>query len=482
MIYKTGIETTIIPSEKLETTMKSQSIPVYVGFAPVHQLADYTNAVNKPILLENFDDAVKKVGYTDDWSYTLCEAIDAHFKSGEEIVSPIIVINALDPTTQTQTGGNQTVTFTSGVGILANAKHIIHKTISIDSLTLGEDFTATYSPDGDTITITGEGLTGEKEVEYSTINTSNMNKTLIIGSDDKQGHKKGLEALDYVYDDLNIVPSIILCTGYSHEPDVREAMLKHLDGFADEYRTYMYTDIPADSTTNTPAKAISWKTTNGYTDYRETVNFPMGKKGNKIYHLSTLRAIESQKLDIVNEVPSVPPSNKPLSIDSMVLKDGTPIRIEFNDAKLLESEGIATMVKKEGTIRTWGGTTAAFNFRIQDTLDRMKQDETTVRSVRTITNAFARRYFDDLHSALTPGKALIIINSFQTYLDGLQQSQKILYGKITFKPEKNTVDKLIKGQFYFDIRVTAGLYIRYINAMVQWTPEGLYTFFGGETT
>ena len=41
------------------------TIPVYIGRAPVHQLADYAGKTNAPLLLNSFNDAVKQIGYTD---------------------------------------------------------------------------------------------------------------------------------------------------------------------------------------------------------------------------------------------------------------------------------------------------------------------------------------------------------------------------------------------------------------------------------
>ena len=57
------------------------TIPVYVGRAPVHQLADYAGRKDVPLLINSYNDAIQQIGYSDDWeNYELSEAVYAHFK------------------------------------------------------------------------------------------------------------------------------------------------------------------------------------------------------------------------------------------------------------------------------------------------------------------------------------------------------------------------------------------------------------------
>lgn len=74
------------------------TLPVYIGTAPVDTLTDSSGAINTPILVNGYDDAKAKIGYSDNWEkYTLCEAVYAHFKNNIDSIGPIIVINVLDP-------------------------------------------------------------------------------------------------------------------------------------------------------------------------------------------------------------------------------------------------------------------------------------------------------------------------------------------------------------------------------------------------
>lgn len=482
MSLETGIRTELISSEVIASKISSQTTPMYVGFAPVHHLVDYANVVNKPILVYSFDDALFKIGYTDDWSYTLSEPIYAHFRNKDTIISPIILLNVLDPDTMASEETTKTVKFENSVGIIEDAKHIINKTIKIDSLKNNEDFIVDYSLDGNKITITdlSSTLEGDEEVRYKTIKTEMMTKDVIIGSTDALGNRKGLEAVRYAYTDLIKVPSLLLCPGYSKEPTVRQAMLKQITPFADHFRIFMYTDIPTDSSVNTYKKAITWKYTNNYTSSLEKPQYPKAINGDKIFHISVLRAVEDQILTTQNQIPVKPASNRPIPAQMTVLDDGTPVRIEYNDALELDNNGIGTATYFEGSLRTWGVNTGLYDPKKADKIDAREQEETTVRSVQAITNEFIRMNFDKLHERLTPGAAQNITTQFQSRLDSLRQSDLILYGKIIFNEDKNTLDTLQKGQFYFDIQVTSGKVIKLIDATIQWTPKGFVTFFGGE--
>ena len=55
-------------------------VPFVVGTAPVHS-AESPAALFTPVLCTDWEDAVKKLGYSDDWkTYTICEAMYSHFK------------------------------------------------------------------------------------------------------------------------------------------------------------------------------------------------------------------------------------------------------------------------------------------------------------------------------------------------------------------------------------------------------------------
>ena len=92
----------------------SSGLQVIVGTAPVNQLADPEAAVNTPLYLSTYKEAVAAVGWSDDFAkYTLCEAISANFQVMG--TAPIVVINVLDPGKHTTPLDATTVQVNDGV-------------------------------------------------------------------------------------------------------------------------------------------------------------------------------------------------------------------------------------------------------------------------------------------------------------------------------------------------------------------------------
>ena len=72
-------------------------LQVVVGTAPVNMLDDPAAAVNTPLTVRSYKEAVEAVGYSDDFEhYTICEAVNASFQVMN--VGPLVLINVLDPT------------------------------------------------------------------------------------------------------------------------------------------------------------------------------------------------------------------------------------------------------------------------------------------------------------------------------------------------------------------------------------------------
>ena len=95
--YKHGVYGEYMPSnEQIVTT--SNTIPIYIGVAPVHRVLDSNNKVNKPILISSLEDAHFELGYSDNDDFnkfTLSASIFAHFKNKVQPLGPIILINVL---------------------------------------------------------------------------------------------------------------------------------------------------------------------------------------------------------------------------------------------------------------------------------------------------------------------------------------------------------------------------------------------------
>ena len=482
MNYKRGIDVKIISSDATNKNYKNVTIPVYVGLLPVHQLANYEETINNPILINNFDE-IYKTGYSEDWKYTLCEPIYAHFKNDFEVVSPIVLINVFDPSLFLSVERTKQVNFKDGLGVIENGGDIVRNTVNISDLTIGEDFNIEYSLDGQTIKITdlSDTLDGEEEVKYKEIDLSNFNENYIIGNVTEDGKRSGIKALSYVYPKLDIIPSLLLCPSYSHIPKVHDEMVNSVTNINNHWNAFTYTDLLCDETVNTIDKAIKWKKNNGYNSSVEVTNYPKAYNKGKIYNLSTLRAVLAQKVDSNNNFPNSPPSNYPINIQKLILSNGVDIDFDETQAKKLNSYGIATAIKFEGSWRTWGVNTSAYNFEIGDSMDARDIFESSVRVVRYLGNVFQRKFWDKIDRGLNKGIIESIINDFQRDILDLYASQgKILYGKIEFLADENPSSDMLQGDFKFNIDVTGGLVVKSVTALFRWTPKGLNILFGDD--
>lgn len=73
----------------------TSGVPFVIGAAPV-QSAESPAAAGKPVMAISWGEAVKKLGYSDDWeAYPLCEFMYSHFQLFG--CQPVIFCNILDP-------------------------------------------------------------------------------------------------------------------------------------------------------------------------------------------------------------------------------------------------------------------------------------------------------------------------------------------------------------------------------------------------
>ena len=80
MAYKHGVYTSEVETSLTAPIVGTAGLQVIVGTAPVNMLKDPAAAVNVPLLVNNYKEAVEAVGYNDDFeAYTLCECISAAF-------------------------------------------------------------------------------------------------------------------------------------------------------------------------------------------------------------------------------------------------------------------------------------------------------------------------------------------------------------------------------------------------------------------
>ncbi|MFO7153940.1 MAG: phage tail sheath protein [Caldicoprobacter oshimai] len=458
------------------------TLPVYVGTAPVHQLGDFAGKVNQPILVQSFADAQQKIGYSDDWKcFTLCEAVYAHFKNNIQPVGPIILINVLDPDTAKTQGKSVDITLVNGQGYINNGK-VILKTCAIEGKVLGEDFSVEYTPDGARVLI--KDLKGTlpatvtvtfDEVDPGAVTTADI----IGGTSPSTGAKSGISVVDLVYSKYNMIPTILAAPGWSHIPEVDAALKAAAQKINGHWYAWVNSDLAADANANNIEKAKAWKGANGYTGAGEAPCWPRARKGDKVFHLSTLATVTMQWVDYNNDnIPFETPSNKPIDITGLCLEDGAEIIFDQVQANDLNSKGIRTAIYWGGRWVLWGPHTGEYEYGKD--MDPRNKFDSSVRMLYYLVNDFQRRYGPEVDKPMDRAKVDTILNDYQEFLDSLIARGALLYGQIYFNETSNPTSDIVEGDFVFDIATTTTPPGKSLTAKIQYTTQGLEALFGGE--
>ncbi|OUN86740.1 hypothetical protein [Gemmiger sp. An50] len=231
MAYKHGVYTSEVETSLIAPVNGTAGLIVAVGTAPVNMLADPAAAVNKPILVNNYKEAVEAVGYVGDFEkYTLCECISAAFSVVG--VAPMVFINVLDPAKHTTDIEETTIQVNDGVAALDKVGVLLDELVvkkEAETLEAGTDYTTVWNTDG-TVNIVilstgaGNGAT-QLTVSGKTLDPSKVTAEDIVGGVDiDSGKETGMEVIRQVYPMLGMTPGILIAPRYSMEATVAAAL------------------------------------------------------------------------------------------------------------------------------------------------------------------------------------------------------------------------------------------------------------------
>ena len=465
---------------RADVASKVSTLPVYFGTAPVHLLPDYSGTINEPLLIHNRTEAVRKVGYSSDWSsFSLCEVIEAHFSNSIEPIGPVCFVNVFDPDTMRGTT-EQTVSVTliGGRGTIPNDK-IIFSSVTIDGKTLDTDYLLDYDTGTDALIVQsiGTGLTSPVDVKFYEADPSQVAAADVIGGQSVMGKYTGVSAVNLVYQRHNMVPTLLAAPGWDHIQAVAEEIAARSQKINGHWYAFGMTSLTGDKDDATLQTIDAWKTANGYNEESAKCMWPFATKNGKIYHLSTIAVVRTMQTDAQNRgIPFETPSNKPIDIESLCHTDGTLIEFDKSQANELNAKGITTGIFWGGGWVLWGGHTQKYSYN--STNDVRCIFDPYMRMLYYVVNTFQLRYGDDVDKPMDRRLKDRILSDVQEWLDGLETVGALLYGKIRFEEEDNVTSDLIQGDFLFDIEVTATPPAKSITARVSYTDSGLSIYFG----
>lgn len=482
-MYKHGAFADLLATKDFVPPSGVSTLPVYVGTAPVNQLSDYSDAVNKPLLIQSYQDGVNKMGYNEDWkNYSLCEALYAHFKNNIQVIGPIVVINVLNPAINKK-AGTATVAMTNGIGYVEN-KNIILKSVNsgTEGVTLGTDFAVAYSSDGTKLVVTAltETVGASLDLTFDEIDMTDVTAATIIGGTDANGVKTGIDAIELIYQTFNMIPTIFAAPGWSKIEDVDTALKSKSQNLNGHWYAWVNSDIDCSTdgaTTIIDAKTA--KTASGFIGVMEGPCWPMAYKGTRKFHISTLATVTMQRVDYKNDnVPYETPSNKAVDVSGLCIADGTVIEYDQIQANDLNSKGIRTLTYWGGRWILWGSHTGDYEYGKD--MDKRNVFDSNIRMIYYIANTFQSRYGTLVDKPMNRALKDTILNDFQEWFDNLAAQGKILYGEITFTEISNPTSDVVEGDFDFDIETTTTPPGKSLTAKIAWTTQGIDVLFGGD--
>lgn len=477
MAYKHGVYTSEVETSLVAPITGTAGLQVIVGTAPVNMLADPAAAVNVPLLVNNYKEAVEAVGYLDDFAdYTLCESISAAFNV--LAVAPMVLINVLDPAKHTSTMDETTLQINDGVAVLEEVGVLLNRlVVKADSQTLvaGADYTTNWNNDG-TLNIvvlsTGAGKSATSlTVSGSKLDPSKITAADIVGGvDASTGKETGMEVIRQVYPLLGMTPGILIAPRWSKDATVAAALQAKTKNINSVFGAVCIVDI--DSSEEGATKYTDVKTTKegqAVTDPNAYAVWPFAKVGETVYSGSALAAALTAYTDAQNDdTPNVSPSNKTLAITAACLEDGTDVVLDQEQANTVNSFGVATWLNMNG-FRLWGNNTAAYP-GITDPKDRWF----SVRRFMTwAANSFILTYFQKVDSPANKRLIEAIVDSENVRGNGFVARGVCARYEITFNEDENTTTDLLNGKITFHQYITPFTPAEDIEDIIEFDPEAL---------
>jgi len=233
---------------------------------------------------------------------------------------------------------------------------------------------------------------------------------------------------------------------------------------------------------DTKAKAISWKSVNGYTSERSKICWPkvQDSSGNK-YHLSTVCAATMLRVDQGHEsVPMESPSNKVIMATGQFFGSSSANtgydQSEVND---LNAKGITSACFWNGNWVLWGPHTAAYAYGT--TMDPRAIFDVNMRMLMYVTNGFQQRHGTEIDSPMTVAQKDSVINAEQQELDRLVSLGAIIgTPTVEFLENANSLNDMMNGDFVWDISFTNTPPFKSGTVRVCYTDDGFAAYFGGE--
>ena len=521
MAYFHGVRASEVPTSIIPPVNTTAGLPVVWGTAPVHLTEDPSAYVNKPVICYEYDEAVKKLGYSGNWDdFTLSEVMYSQFQL--YAVTPIVFINVLDPKKH-----KTAVAATESKAVNEDHEVIVNDTVLLSSLkvygaavpvteeagagedevsgdgadldglddapaepaapetpvaadapaVLDVDYTAVYDDDGQlVITLLEDGaLYNQTEIftAYDRVDASKVTSADIIGGVTASGQSKGLELTDSIYTMFSLVPGILAAPGWSQDPSVASVMKAKALTICGLFRCIVLTDVDTEEVTDYTNVNV-WKNNNNYTGINQVVCWPCVRNGDAIFHMSTHLMGVIGVMDASNQdVPYQSPSNLSMQITGMCLADGTEVALTLKQANMLNSQGIVTGLNFSGGWKSWGNYTGVYpsNTDPKDCFICVR------RMFDWQYQTFILTYWQKVDRPLMPRLIKSIVDSEIIRLNGLVSRGFLLGADVKFLESENPLTDLMQGIMRIHSYITPPVPAQEIDCIFEYDVDNFKTLF-----
>ena len=450
--YRHGIYVSEQGTELISVTRQSAGVTFVVGTAPIREAASPA-AVNEPVLCTTYQDAVNHLGYSTDTSrYTLCEAMEVLF--GLYQVTPVVMVNVFDP--------SEHKTDVEREKHLATAEHKVELDgdILVDSIIVetktevdGDEVWTIVPPESKEYTVERTTITlGESfsmgaqvYVTYAKPDVSKVTGLDVSGAvDNVTGRSTGLETVNEVYARFGLTVGQIIAPGFSQLSEVGLKMAGKAELINQHFSAIAIADLDT-SAIGGYAQAAQNKATLGYSSPHLIACYPAVKYGDRVQHLSThIAGILASLAASDDDIPYRSPSNKTILMSGMCNFDGTSNYFGDEAANALNGQGIVTATNFNGW-KLWGNRTS-----IYPTSEDPKDSWISVRRMfNFIKTRLVLGFWSRLDEPITRRAIESVVNSANTYLNGLQNRGAILGGRVEFNEDDNSEAEIMNGHINF---------------------------------
>lgn len=500
-MYKHGIEVIEKKTTYQRPLATRYGVQVIWGTAPIHLTKNPRAAVNRPVLVNSFSEAEEKLGYTEDWKFSLCQSIYASFQLFQ--VYPVIFINVLDPDKHSketeeatyQVENHQVVLKETGIlldsvrvnqgtgGVVGKAAVGVAKAgenSDGSALILNQDFILNFNEAGKvilTLLSTGAGYELEQiKVQCRYLDPDMVTEKDVIGSYNMEtGEETGIELVRRVYPMFHLSPGLLLAPGWSQKPNIGAALQEKCTEINGVFRCECVLDLDTRNTRKY-SECGAAKNQNDYTDPHTIVLWPeLLVSGRHMAFSAAYGAMASYYTATKGDVPYIYPSNKLLGVEGAVLADGSEITLDQTQAAYVNGDGVVTAVN-DGGWRSWGNNTGCY----PENTDPKDYRIACRRMFSFVANYFILQYQKRLDDSMSRRTIDDIVNSFNIWGNSLVSQGMCAGLRMEYDESENDNESLLKGHVKVKIFLAPYTPLEYIRASEEFDMSALQSAIIGE--